>query len=288
MPASLEVAVTDAPDSIAAWLSDRGAYRVAGRAGDTVRLEPVVADAGPVLLLHRVGPRHARDAIDAGVEVLLTGDPDAVAYAATRADLTSLPSEWNRAYVLLVRADPSSDREAAPAGDTLRAELATGAVRVEARPASASSADSCLEQGRATWSTDSIGGAARRRIVFSRTDDVARALAARLVALGASRPELVAALASSLGNAGASLRAESVDAGDLAREVRAGRAVAAVMAVPHAATCGFGPEPGMDAAPMRVVPLIETRERLIARRGVTGRALLGLAQAIGDSSRIGP
>ena len=284
MPASLDVAVTDAPDSIAAWLSDRGAYRVSERVGDTVHLESVVADAGPSLVLHRVPARGARDAIDAGVDVLLTSDPDAVAYAATRADLTSVPSAWNREYGLLLLAGQLSD--AAPALDTLRAELATGAVRVESRPGRASSTDSCADPGAPTASA--TRAVARARIVYSRADDVARSLAARLIALGSSRRELLAALSPSLANAGDSLRAEGVDPGTVAEEVLRGGAVAAVVAVPRFSGCGVLTLPGADAASPRVVPLIETRERLIARRGLTGRALAALARAIGDSAQAGP
>ena len=287
MPASLDVAVTDAPDSIAAWLSDRGAYRVSARVGDTVHLESVVADAGPSLLLHRVPARGARDAIDAGVDVLLTADPEAIAYAATRADLTSVPSGWNREYGLLLLAGQSSDASPAPALDTLRDELATGAVRVEARAVRASSTDSCADPGGAP-TAGATTVAARARIVYSRTDDVAGSLAARLIALGSSRRTLLAALSPSLANAGDSLRAEGVDPGEVAGDVVRGGAVAAVVAVPLPSGCGVRTLPGADAASPRVIPLIQTRERLIARRGLTGRALAALAQAIGDSAQAGP
>lgn len=287
MPASLDVAVTDAPDSIAAWLSDLGAYQLSARSGDTVHLEPVVDGAGPALVLHRIPARAARDALDAGVDVLLTADPDAIAYAATRADLTSIPSGWNRAYGLLMRGDQSSDSVPAPARDTVRAQLATGAVRVDARPASAWSDDPCPTPAGRSTATNGIATAARPHIVYSRTDDVARSVAARLVALGLSRRELLAAFSASLANAGDSLRAEGVDPGDVAREVVRGRVVAAVVAVPLPG-CGFLDVPGMDPATTHVIPLIQTRERLIARRSLTAQTLATLAQAIGDSTQAGP
>lgn len=286
LPTTLDVAVTDAPDSIAAWLSNLGAYQLSARSGDTVHLEPVVDGAGPALVLHRVPARAARDALDAGVDVLLTSDPDAIAYAATRADLTSVPSDWNRAYGLLVRGDQSSDSEPGPARDTVRAQLATGAVRVEARPASVWSDLPCPTPAGAS-ATNGMAAAAHPRIVYSRTDDVARSVAARLIALGSSRRELLAAFSASLVNAGDSLRAEGVDPGDVAREVVRGNAVAAVVAVPLPG-CGASDVPGMDPALTHVVPLIETRERLIARRTLTARMLATLAQAIGDSARAKP
>ncbi|HXU50682.1 MAG TPA: hypothetical protein VN789_01465, partial [Casimicrobiaceae bacterium] len=83
-------------------------------------------------------------------------------------------------------------------------------------------------------------------------------------------------------------RAEGVDPVDVAGDVVRGGAVAAVVAVPRLPGCGYRTLPGADAAPSRVIPLIQTRERLIARRGLTGRALAALAQAIGDSAQAGP
>ena len=287
MPASLDVAVTDATDSIAEWLS--GAYQLSARSGDTVRLEPLANHAGPALVLHRVPARAARDAIDAGVDALLTDDPDAIAYAATRADLTSIPSGWNRAYGLLVRGgDESTDGEPAPARDSLRTELAIGAVRVEARPARTASDGACTDPGGATAPTTGGAAAPGPRIVYSRTDHVARSLAARLVAFGASRRDLLAALSPSLVRAGSSLRAEGVDAGEGAREVARGSAVAAVVAVPRSPDCGARAVPGMDPAQTRLIPLIETRERLIAKRSLTDGALATLARAIGDSAQAEP
>jgi len=66
--------------------------------------------------------------------------------------------------------------------------------------------------------------------------------------------------------------------------------MAAVMAVSpmHFPACGFGPVPLTNSTQARVIALIQTRERLIARRGLTGRALEALARAVGDSSQVGP
>lgn len=257
--------------------------------GDTVHLEPVVADAGPALVLHHVPTRGARDAIDAGVDVLLTSDPDAVSYAATRADLMSLPSEWNRTYVLLLRG-VGGDGVFGAQRDTLRSELATGAVRVEARPAPiAIDADTCSVADDAVPVTDGARARASPRIVYPRTDDVARALAARLVALGSSHSSLLASLSASLARAGDSLRAEGVEAAHAARAVQSGGALAAVVAVPPTARgCVIDDASGTPAAATIAIALIQTRERLIARRSLTGRALAALTQAIGDSSQAGP
>ena len=281
--------MTDAPDSIAAWLGDRGAYRVSARTGDTVHLESVVADAASSLVLRRVPTRGARDAIDAGVDVLLTADPDAIAYAARRSDLTSLPTEWNRTYVLLVRG-VASDGVVAPQRDTMRTELTTGAVRVEARPAPVEAgADSCGVTDDAVPAPTRTGGASKPRVVYARTDEVARALAERLVALGSSRVSLLASLSPALARAGDALRAEGMDAPDAARAVETGAVLAAVLAIPATERgCRIDQEPEANGAVTIGIALIQTRERLIVRRGLTGPAVAGLARALGDSSQAGP
>lgn len=293
MPESLDVAVTDAPDSIAEWLSARGGYRIWARAGDTVRLVTSESGSGPSLVVHRVRARDARDAIDAGVDVLLTSDPDAVSYAATRSDLASMPLAWDRTYVLLVptRASRESAMDVSPRLDTLRAELATGAVRVEARAASAlSSGDSGMCVGAGPSNAGSPVAVRRPpRIVFARGDDVSRAIAARLVALGAGPGMPLAALAPSLAARGDSLRAAGVDPGDVERVLDAGQAAAAVLAVAGRPIRACRAEAATAArSPMDTVPLIQTRARLIARRSLTGRPLEALLRAATDSSRGGP
>ena len=286
VPASLDVAVTDAPDSVAGWLGRSGAYLAPEHEGDTLRVEPAVSRAGPALLLHRVAPRDARDAIDAGVDVVVTGDPAAVAYASTRADLISVPTQWNRTYALLAPGSAGS-AAASPLLDTLREELAAGAVRVEARaaPDSGASSDSCAGSDT-TRSAAAAPAGARPRIVFSRADEAAGALAARLVALGASRGRLLAALSPGLAAAGDSLRAEGVEGQDLWSAIGDGRAAAAVVALPPAGACAVAVSPGRPR--VGIVPLVQTRERLIARRSLTDAALATLRRAMGDSSAVGP
>jgi len=294
MPDSLDVAVTDAPDSVAAWLGERGRYQVSNRAGDAVRLVATAPGAGPALVLHRVTTRAARDALDAGVDVLLTDDPDAVAYADTRSDLVSLAMPWNRTYVLLVSADGVPRGEASsPLADSVRAELAAGAVRVEARAAPETAqvrADSCVAAGPTDGATTAETGPGRPRIVYPRRDQVARALAARLVALGAARQDYLAALAPSLAARGDSLRAAGVEAADAPRELADGGAAAAVVVVSSggANLCLLEAPPGSHAPRVSAVALIQTRERLIARRRLTGRPLAGLVATTADSSGDSP
>lgn len=288
MPDSLNVAVTDAPDSIAAWLSARGWYHIAESARDSVRLVATGGDGGPSLVVHHVRARDARDAIDAGVDVLITGDPDAVAYATTRADLTSQALPWNRTYLLVLpaRAAPA-DRASdfAPLLDTLRAELAAGAVRVEARSAPSSLGDAGLCAAPSPPGATAPPASTPPTIVYARGDEVARAIAARLVALGAAKSGPLGVLAPGLASRGDSLRAVAVDAAGVERALETGGAAAAVIAVSarpvqacHAATAPVSPVPTDSVA------LVQTRERLIARRSLTGRPLEALIRTASDST----
>lgn len=291
VPESLDVAVTDAPDSIAAWLSERGRYRIGERARDTVRLVPTDADGGPSLVVRRVRARDARDAIDAGVDVLVTGDPEAVSYATTRADLISQPLSWNRTYVLVLpaRAAADSASNSTPILDTLRAELAAGAVRVEARPAPAFSGDARMCSTPSQTGVTPPPSSAPPTIAYARGDEVARGIAARLVALGAAPAGPLGVLAPRLASRGDSLRAEGMDENGVERALETGRAAAAVIAVASrpVEACRAGSAPGLRV-PMDSVALVQTRERLIARRSLTGRPLDAILRAATDSTVGGP
>ncbi len=106
-----------------AWPIGTGSYWVSA----DLTASPVGGQHRPVLKW-RTAAGDARDLLDAGVDLLVTDDPTALAYAATRADFTSVPLPWDRSYVLLA---PVPVRIPAP---TLE-DLARHAVRVEARPA---------------------------------------------------------------------------------------------------------------------------------------------------------
>jgi len=156
-----------------AWPIGTGAYWVSGASDLTAA--PVGGAHRPVLRWRPAGGDQ-RDLLDAGVDLLVTDDPGAVAYAATRADFTSVPLPWDRTYVLLAPVPVQ-----APA--SILEDLARHAVRVEARPASPP-----------FWWQDSTCGAgpppgtasivqSQGAIVFVQGDPVARDLADRLVAL---------------------------------------------------------------------------------------------------------
>ena len=233
----------------AGWPEGSGAFRI----GESVSGRVSLVGASTTLV---IGARRgdARDAIDAGADLVLSADPIAVSYAAARPTLPSAPLPWTRTYAL-----------AAPNGATLglvssnadsasafRSSLARDVVRVEARPAdrpqwfNAGRCESGASPGNATTRS--------QRIVYTSGDRVAAALAERLVAV--SRRATAAALAPA----------------DFARALRAGNELAYVLALPHASlapcrdwTALLASAPWL-VAPDALVPLIDTRERAIVNR----------------------
>jgi hypothetical protein len=139
-----------------------------------------------VVKIASVPPDGARDALDAGADMLVVDDPATLEYAARLRGYTDAPLEWSRTYVLLVPAG-----EHAGVGD-LRLESLREAVHGDARPAEGS------DGGGRPWFTnlehcelgvtggrDAVDAAARRRrIVYNQADRSAADLAARLVGLG--------------------------------------------------------------------------------------------------------
>jgi len=225
-----------------AWPIGTGAYWVSGVTAD-LTAAPVGGARRPVLRWRPAGGDQ-RDLLDAGVDLLVTDDPGAVAYAATRADFSSVPLPWDRTYVLLA---PVPVRAPAP----ILEDLARHAVRVEARPASPP-----------FWWQDSTCGAgpppgtasivrSGSAIVFVQGDAVARDLADRLVAL--------------------SLDAQPRRAVGVLPEALAGRLAARgddwfVVSVPRTAldACAAW-SPGLWGS--GITPLLDVRRRMLVRHG---------------------
>ena len=230
---SLRVDVTDSADQHAAILTDTTPAPATSSACGAGRRR---------LVVRTIDPRAARDALDTGIDVLLTADPAAVAYAATRPDYDSAPLPWNRLYVLAIPGQPA-DTAHAPA---LRSELAANAVHAEARPA---------ETPVCNPDTSAAAPSRRPRIIYADDDSVARGLAERLVAL-ADRPG--AAVPASL--AKQRLHAIGVPPTVLDTAVLSGTDVGYILAVPASG----GPQ--CLSVRWTVVSLIETRPRAIVRR----------------------
>jgi hypothetical protein len=249
------------------WPDGSGPYHVAidsmdARSGALI-LQPSAPSSDPYLVTRRVPNGDPRDAIDAGVDVLVTGDPTAVSYAAARANLASVPLPWTRTYALAVPVAAPEIAAVLPRPDSesqvLRASLAHDAVHAVARAAQppywwdgATSCDTPLDSLSRSRAADGRSN----RIVYRGSDGVARGLAERLVALD---PRTVAA---------------GLAPDDFARALRDGGDLAYVIDLPRAALSPCHEFAELrSAAPWlasgieaKIVPLIDTRETAIVNR----------------------
>lgn len=235
---SLHVDVTDPADS-------NRATRIMGVIADTTTpgCGPSVQ---PVVIVHAIDPRTARDVLDSGVDVLITSDPAAVAYAATRPDYTSSPLPWDRLYLLLL----PTGRGGQGGGDDLRADLATNVVRVDARPAQSHGCGAVAPV---------IGPGRRARIVYAENDSVARALAERLVSL-TTRPGVLVPL--TLAQVRDKIHVYGVPADSLPGAVATGDDIAYIVSTRFPVASPPCPDaPG-------TIPLIETRPQAIVHRTI--------------------
>ncbi|MGH7616196.1 MAG: hypothetical protein ACREPM_03115, partial [Gemmatimonadaceae bacterium] len=251
--------------AVSPWPLGSGSYRVVEPASDAapgrLGLVSIAPNVAPRLAV-RSGP-DARDAIDAGADLLPTADAMAVRYAAARPNLTSVPLPWLRTYLLAVpsRAPGSVVNTLSRGGyqaNAFRTSLARDAVRADARavtdwPENPEVCDNVLTQSPAIATTPR-----QQRVVYRGDDPVARGIAERLVAVG--------------GHATATPLAPA----DFARALYVGSELAYVVVLPRAsltpcrelsAHVAAAPWLGAGAALAdALVPLIDTRERAIVDR----------------------
>ena len=277
---------TDSSD--ARWHIAAPRHDLAATRPNALRLSPPPGDSAPVLVVQAIPPRVGRDALDAGADVLVTGDPDAVAYARSRPDLESVALPWERSWVLVVPSAPPP--HAAPgadsAADSLRVALAAGAVREDARASDgrhwwSDAPLSCISDAVPPLDRSAGSVASGDRIAYREGDTVARELAERLVALAAVHSPTLAALAPSL--AGRSrLRAAAVARDAFAHAMETGQDAGYVLPLPvrAPAACQSAGAPSADslargaAAESRsIIPLVDTRAHVIVRRGSSGLAV---------------
>ncbi len=229
-----------------------------------------------------------RNALDAGVDLLVTRDQEALDYAAASGGYHRAALPWDRVYVLVARVPAGYDARVGPSAAALQA-LARDAVRVQARAAAAAPADlaACappttapLDAGAGLRSSaapaaPAPGVAGAGEILYPREDATAAALAQRLVALaraGTGAPWVHAALA----NGSARLTARGMSAGDF--ESALGSATAAGYVLPIRRTAASDPCDLLARArrrapwlgPFELLPLVETRASAILREGVAG------------------
>jgi hypothetical protein len=189
-----------------------------------------------------------RDALDRGVDLVVTRDPAVTEYVASRPEFVTFPLPWSRTYALLQFAG-TQPISGIPGADSLRRSLASDVVQAEARPAQPpfwwSGPQSCRR--------DVLMGVTlptSPRLVYSRTDETARALAERIVALSGNTQ----------------LRAAGLGEIDFAAALRDRRERGYIVFLPRnvAAPCHASaalPTGGW------LEPLIDTRARAIVRRG---------------------
>jgi len=247
---SLPAALAD--PLLAVFRTDRGAQVGTGR------YRPATPDRPPRILapsdsssrgIVRLLPdqRDLRDVLDAGADLVVTDDPATLTYAEARPELSLVPLPWSRTYVLVVPHRSKIDLDTTSTG-RLRETLARDVVRVDARAAEppfpwGACAGPAGSPPRPTASPPA-------RIAYPDGDRTARDLAARIVAVGAAPARSIVAL----------------DSSSLRESLREGREAAYIVSQPRAPLI-----PCADPVPwpteVTVVPLIDTRQHAILRRG---------------------
>ena len=189
-----------------------------------------------------------RDALDRGVDLVVTRDPAVAEYVASRPEFVTSPLPWSRTYALLQFAG-TQPISGIPGADSLRRSLASDVVQAEARPAQPpfwwSGPQSCRQ--------DVLMGVTlptSPRLVYSRTDEIARALAERIVALSGNTQ----------------LRAAGLGEIDLASALRDRRERGYIVFLPRNVAAPCHASAGLPTGGW-LEPLIDTRARAIVRRG---------------------
>ncbi len=261
---SLPGVFTDAAFAVAGarstdgWPASSGAYQIDSGPGgfrSTPRLTPRFQNGLPRIELRLRPGTDARDLLDQGADLLITRDPQTIAYAHTDSGFRDIPLAWDRVYALVSSGMDSSA--------TTRSSLAQ-AVRAEVRPAS----------GPYWWTggtpcrvTPSRSAPRTIRILYLRGDPTARDLAERTVALAVRYPQLASALGS-----GSSPIAVPVSAGALNAALAQGNDAGYVIALPRLAPASCVAAPPLPAA-ANILPLVESRAHALLRRGTTGLLL---------------
>ncbi len=251
----------------------------------TLSLPAPVGDSSRVRV-RSIDATAARDALDGGVDLLVTDDPVIVSYATHNDKLLTLPLPWDRTYVVLTLESARLDVSA-----TLRltlADLLAEAVRADSRIAERPFWWESSHQCTAPVATRPMRSPARAssRVVYQSGDRVAQGVAERLVALAGSRSargedSVLGTLLPTLSQTGARATAAALSQSAFAAALHAGDDLAYVLPLPR-----FTVAPCQEfamllrAAPwlqseqtghsLPVIPLIDTRSHAIVRRGRLG------------------
>ncbi|HET6836787.1 MAG TPA: hypothetical protein VFH24_02025 [Gemmatimonadales bacterium] len=201
---------------------------------------------GPALQFRLPPLGDPRDALDRGADLMVTREPALLEYAARRPGFAVHPLPWSRTYALIQmeQAPPL----AAATTELERESLARDAVQVDAR-----AAEPPFWWTESSCTAANLPAASPRsdRVVYLREDEVARALAERLVALAGPRERLTAA---------------GLDHWQMTSALRQGSERAYVISLPKQPI-----QPCRDLAELpagtRIRPLIDSRAHAIVRHG---------------------
>lgn len=204
----------------------------------------------PLVEFQRMAGEDPRDALDRGADLAVTRDLGLIDYATSRPEFTSFPLLWSRTYVLL-QPVPANPLSSMIASDSVRRSLARDAVRAEARIAQPPFWWDSLPSCRSQSDRAPVAVISSRRVVYDEGDPVARGLAGRIVALAPT---------------GTRLTAVALAAGQMAAALRDGTEHAYILALPRQTLTPCRELAGLPAT-ASITPLIDTRARVIIRRG---------------------
>ena len=247
---TLRVTMKDLRDSLPRVFADPLWSVVSNSAATRLSEGRLTVSLGPgraILEMAVAGTRDLRDALDAGADLVVSGDPQVIDYAARMSDLNTYPLPWDRTYAFLQH--PGAQAVSPTLDSTLKLSLVRDVVQADARPSASRywwNSSPCSVEVSMVGTTPTGS-----RIVYQQTDPVARQLAERLVAVANDRSPL-----SALG----------LDPLRFAAELERGADRGYIVAIPlqSASPCR---ESAQWTGRGRLYPLIDTRQQAIVRRG---------------------
>jgi hypothetical protein len=247
---TLRVTVKDLGDSLPRAFADPLWSVVSDKMATTLSGGRLTVSLGPgraILAIAVAGTRELRDALDSGADLVVSGDPQVIDYAARTSELNTYPLPWDRTYALLQH--PGAQAVSTTLDSTLKLSLVRDVVQTDARPASDQTwwnSNPC-SVGVSMTVTSPTGP----RILYQQTDPVARQLAERLVAVADDRSPLSAL---------------AMDPLRFGAELEQGSDRGYIVAIPlqSASPCH---ESAVWTRRGRLYPLIDTRQHAIIRRG---------------------
>jgi len=297
------------------WLTGSGAYRmsVTGERRSwglerRILAEPTRGAKKPVIDFLETSDRDPRDLLESGVDMVITSDPAVIEYASARVHFAAVPLLWDRTYLFLspgrVRILANGGKTETIPGDFLEA-LAKDAVRSDAQ---GFRAPSWWSEFRVCEAEVSVTAAAvpergqTRRILYDSDDPVARDLTQRIVSLLSAYTGTspgTKALDSAVGGArGERPVGEGVARENLNMSLQTGEDWGYIVSIPrlsfdpcHSAAqlIARAPWVGYPNGDLQktVIPLVDTRKHVIARRdrfGLIGDGY-GRVLVVGETPR---